>query len=512
MNINSKYKSFLISVAATVVMFSGCGGSDSSIDSVTITSNNSKTIMENSSVDLFQVTTDAKSDVAFRLAGTDKDAFTIDTEGNLKFLEIPNFEQKSSYTISVEVLESDTVVASQAIAITITDDISDNNDVTSPVFNTNLPDTIDIQENRMDIMSVLATDDASSVAYAVDSGDDKSLFTIDSTTGALKFSFVPDYEHASDANKDNVYQVVVSATDSASNKAIKAFTVNVTNDSSDDNAGAAVVLKTGLNDGQNNTMLGYGDDRGTATGLNWEDDIHVDVDLTWEQAVGYCAGKGMRVPTRKELFTLVNYANIPTIDNSYTNKNTGIFWTNGNLLRGANEVDTKAWAIDFRFGGDYVYDKNSSTGMHVRCVSGAATFSNGSSFTDQGDTILDNVTGLIWEHNETATLQTLTWSEAMDRCKAKGQDWRLPNINELHTIMPENEMNSLLVNILGDVENSIKYTWSSTEVSGNTKQALYMGNFEFNDGTHYGDTQNNEQELKDLNGSIRSTCVRGGHL
>jgi hypothetical protein len=60
------------------------------------------------------------------------------------------------------------------------------------------------------------------------------------------------------------------------------------------------------------------------------------------------------------------------------------------------------------------------------------------SYRDNGDgTVTDTVTGLTWEQVPSPSL--MTWREALQYCHdltLGGQpDWRLPNINELHTLV-----------------------------------------------------------------------------
>ena len=59
------------------------------------------------------------------------------------------------------------------------------------------------------------------------SGTDASLFTIDPSTGALVFNAAPDYEIPVDANEDNDYVLVVTATDTFSNFTNLTVTVTV---------------------------------------------------------------------------------------------------------------------------------------------------------------------------------------------------------------------------------------------------------------------------------------------
>src|SRR5262249_2903133 len=51
------------------------------------------------------------------------------------------------------------------------------------------------------------------LTYSISGGADRSLFTIDPSTGALSFATAPNFEAPADANHDNVYEVTVQVTD-----------------------------------------------------------------------------------------------------------------------------------------------------------------------------------------------------------------------------------------------------------------------------------------------------------
>ena len=68
--------------------------------------------------------------------------------------------------------------------------------------------------------------DAPTLALA---GADRGKFDFDITNGDLGFKVEPDYEKPGDANKDNVYEVTVEATDAVGNTGTKDVKVTVTN-------------------------------------------------------------------------------------------------------------------------------------------------------------------------------------------------------------------------------------------------------------------------------------------
>ncbi|MBU1667439.1 VCBS repeat-containing protein [bacterium] len=68
-------------------------------------------------------------------------------------------------------------------------------------------------ENNSSIGSITATDpDGDSLTYSL-SGEDAALFSINSTTGALSFIGVPNFENPTDSNGDNAYSITISVTD-----------------------------------------------------------------------------------------------------------------------------------------------------------------------------------------------------------------------------------------------------------------------------------------------------------
>ena len=88
-----------------------------------------------------------------------------------------------------------------------------------------------ISENVKTLDSVTAYSPISSpITYTIDGGADAALFSI-SSTGALSFTYAPNYENPQDQNSDNVYEVIVRVTDDlyAVNTATQTILVTVTN-------------------------------------------------------------------------------------------------------------------------------------------------------------------------------------------------------------------------------------------------------------------------------------------
>ena len=98
------------------------------------------------------------------------------------------------------------------------------------ITNTSL--NISVQENQTSAFTINATDsDGDSLTYTI-GGNDASLFSV-STSGVVTFNQAPDYENPSDANTNNIYEVMARVSDGSLTDS-KDFLVTVTNDTSDD--------------------------------------------------------------------------------------------------------------------------------------------------------------------------------------------------------------------------------------------------------------------------------------
>jgi Ca2+-binding RTX toxin-like protein len=166
------------------------------------------------------------------VGGADATLFEINpTTGALVFLSAPDFEvpadadQNGIYEVIVQASD-DLNTDTQALSITVTN-ANDN----PPVISSNGGGgtaSISIAENTAAVTTVVASDaDGTIPTYAIAGGADAALFGIDSSTGALVFLASPDFEHPLDADGDNVYEVMVQASDGV-NMALQTLSVTVT--------------------------------------------------------------------------------------------------------------------------------------------------------------------------------------------------------------------------------------------------------------------------------------------
>ena len=90
---------------------------------------------------------------------------------------------------------------------------------------------VSVAENSAAVTTVTSIDpDAGQApAFSIAGGVDAALFTIDSTTGALAFISLPDFEVPTDADSDNTYDVTVQVSDGNGGTDTQAISVSVTN-------------------------------------------------------------------------------------------------------------------------------------------------------------------------------------------------------------------------------------------------------------------------------------------
>jgi len=88
---------------------------------------------------------------------------------------------------------------------------------------------ISVAENTTAVTTVTSTDiDGGTPVYSISGGDDSTRFSIDGSTGVLRFIAAPDYETPTDANGDNLYEVTVQVADGNGGVATQAINVTVT--------------------------------------------------------------------------------------------------------------------------------------------------------------------------------------------------------------------------------------------------------------------------------------------
>ena len=177
------------------------------------------------------------------VAATDEDAgsnltFSI-TSGNIGNSFAIN---ASSGAITVAGALDHETTPTYILTVQVSDgDLSANATVTVNVTNVNEPPmitssaTASVVEGTTIVLTVTATDaDAGTILnYSITAGIDSVRFSIGQSNGDLTFKTAPDFEAPGSADNDNVYEVIVTASD-GTNSDTQTITVTVTNDPADD--------------------------------------------------------------------------------------------------------------------------------------------------------------------------------------------------------------------------------------------------------------------------------------
>lgn len=196
------------------------------------------------------------------------------------------------------------------------------------------------------------------------------------------------------------------------------------------------------------------------TGLIWEVKSNIETDINFNEniydfneaqdyinklnEIKYCGRDDWRLPNKDELRSIINYElYAPSVDTFYFENIVGDFyWVDMTY----NMQNYFAWGISLGIGSATALSKN--TKKYVMAVSGGYNkkfgVSDESRFIDNSDgTITDTVTNLMWQKAENPRMN---WFKALDYCKnmniAGYDDWRMPNIKELNTILNLNYENN----------------------------------------------------------------------
>ena len=220
------------------------------------------------------------------------------------------------------------------------------------------------------------------------------------------------------------------------------------------------------------TDLGNGIVRDNVTGLEWQQATAPGT-YTWQQAIDYCNNLSLggkddwRLPTVKELSTLVD-SSIPfpgpTINTSYFPDTVASdYWSSTTYASSTDD----AWCVDFDCGDVRRLPTVRTSYCYVRAVRGGQSNNN---FVDNGDgTISDTSTGLMWQ--KATAPGTYTWEQALTYCEnltlAGISDWRLPNRNELQSIVDYSRYNPAIDTTFFPDTVASDY-WSSTTTRDST--------------------------------------------
>lgn len=178
----------------------------------------------------------------------------------------------------------------------------------------------------------------------------------------------------------------------------------------------------------------------------------------------YAGFTDWRMPTIEELSTLRDAGrNNPAINPLFTSQSS-YYWSSTAYINNSTDF---AWIVNF-WTGNVLWEWKTSA-WYMRPVRSGATAKT-LRFTDHGNgTITDNNTGLMWVKDPSVTGigKDSTWPEAISACEsltyASYSDWRVPNINELSSLIDYSRSAPAIDPIF---LNTSSFSWSSTVVDG----------------------------------------------
>ena len=184
-------------------------------DPPVITGDDSPTFSENANINnrlaRYTATDPERDSVEWSVDGTDKDAFTIDTRGDLKFSSQPDHETKDEYGITIVATDDGDPQEKGEFPVTVSvEDFDEPPAITGG-------DALRFPENTATTTTLqthTATDPegvTTTFTWSL-SGADRGDFEI-SNTGELTFKNAPDYERPADSGSNNVYNVQIRAFD-----------------------------------------------------------------------------------------------------------------------------------------------------------------------------------------------------------------------------------------------------------------------------------------------------------
>lgn len=217
------------------------------------------------------------------------------------------------------------------------------------------------------------------------------------------------------------------------------------------------------------------------TGLAWTKDANLpEFPLSWQESLDYVAAmnrektfgyRDWRLPNRRELRSLMNHqTRRPALpeDHPFINVFPSWYWTSttaaintayawyihldgARMFYGGKEQSFLLWPVRGEGNGILpatgqrkCYD---TKGRIIDCAGTGqdGEFHSGFTWPDPrfeaaGDTVIDRLTGLCWLRRADLTGQITTWSEALEEIeklnrRSEGTEWRLPNINELESLV-----------------------------------------------------------------------------
>ncbi len=217
---------------------------------------------------------------------------------------------------------------------------------------------------------------------------------------------------------------------------------------------------------------------------------------------GFGGHNDWRLPTVRELTALADLGRAdPAIDINFFPNTGRLYWSATTFARGTD------YALRTSFYRGNSGEISKSTKRLVRAVRGGS--SSVPAFIDNGDgTVTDMATGLMWvqasaDTDGDGTPDTMSWQDALAWCEnlelASYSDWRLPDINELHSIVDHTRDIPTIDTTF--FPHSGGLYWSATTSAVGTGSAAWR--LDFSKGDIFSSGKSSDYRVR---------CVRGGQF
>lgn len=166
--------------------------------------------------------------------GLDSDLFSLDpVTGALTFNIAPDYERPGDvgadnvYQLTVIATDLSGNSSVQTVSVTVTDIDENSPIITGPSNGPGAAESAkSIPENTQPVTTFTANEP---VRWGITGGPDAGLFSLDPATGALAFKTAPDFEWPTDVGADNVYNLLITATDTVGLTSTQNVAVTVEN-------------------------------------------------------------------------------------------------------------------------------------------------------------------------------------------------------------------------------------------------------------------------------------------
>ena len=221
----------------------------------------------------------------------------------------------------------------------------------------------------------------------------------------------------------------------------------------------------------------------------------------------YCANLTLggfddwRMPTRAELVGLNDYSRLdPAINPEF--KNVGEDYCSSTLYAESNEV---VWCNMAYPGCQAIYNKDEN--VNIRCVREEIEKPKSlvANLNRNNGVVTDNNTGLQWQDDYSDNgnqIKMLNWLDAIEYCESlplEGGKWRLPNMNEITSLMDETTFYPSINSLFQNTETALPYWTSSTNGNSSGGQTEIGRIIYFGEGN---------QNITDKFAEIAVRCVR----